>query len=114
MKYKILFGRVGISKRPREEDDINYIRKACRVLFFVFATCSFAIAIERFFKVKVLGSYTATFINYHSSLSSVVSKFAGMTDMVFFLYLGTFPDPRKSKMIFGYKMAFCTQYFLQM
>lgn len=108
LKYKVSFGGTGLSTRTREEFDTNYIRNACKVLFIVFATCSLAIAIERLLMVRVLGSYTATFIDYHSTLPSFVNKLAGMTDMVFFLYLATLPDPRKSKMVFGYKLLIST------
>lgn len=108
LRYKISFGGTGLSTKTWGEYDTNYIRSACKVLFFVFATCSLAIAIERFFMVRVLGSYTATFIDYHSSLPSFISKLAGMTDMVFFLYLATLPDPKKSKMVFGYKLLIST------
>ena len=103
-RYRVSFGITNFSTRKIGRIDIEYVRKACRILFIVLATCRLAIAIERFLMVRVLGSYTATFIDYHSSLPSFISKLAGMTDMVFFLYLATLPDPRKSKMVFGYKL----------
>ena len=86
------------------EFDLIHIQKSCRILYIIFGLCSLASALERLLLSYALGTYTATFVNFSSNLPGIIIKCAGMSDMVFFLFLATLPDPRKSKMVFGLKI----------
>lgn len=102
-RHKIVCKGFSIKKKSNDEN-IKYIQKSCTILYLIFGTCSLAVVSERLILSWTLGSYTATFINFKSSLPGMVTQFAGMADMVFFLYLATVPDPRKSKLVLGLKV----------
>ena len=104
LKIKFKFEEREAPPKPVNANEIESIRTACKILFLFCAICSLAIAVEKLYNVRLMGSYTATFIEYHSVLPSFVSKMDDMTDMFFFLYLATLPDPRKSKLFFGLKL----------
>ena len=88
-----------------QDDLLLGVRNVSKAVFYLCAICSFLLALERLNLAHTLGSYTETFVNFSSNLPGFVSKLGGMANFALFIYLGTLPDPRKSKMVFGIQMA---------
>lgn len=89
----------------RENTQNIKFREAARLMYLVFGCCQLASALERLFLVSILGSYTATYINFTSTLPGIVTKLSGMADIAFFLYLATMPNPRNMKLVIGLKIT---------
>lgn len=86
------------------DDSILKFRKAAIVVYVICAFCFCLCVIEKIRLAQNLGGYTATFVNFKSTLPVVVTKLADISDIVFFMFLSTLPDPKKNKLVFGIKL----------
>ena len=93
-----------IKDDQKKDIAINRIRDSARVLYVIFGCCQLATAIEKLALARILGSYTATYINFSSSLPGIIIKLAEMADIAFFIYLATIPNPKKMKIVVSLKV----------
>jgi oligosaccharide repeat unit polymerase len=89
-------------RRPlkHRESNVQYIQRASKYLFYISSVFSIIVALEKLFYVIVTGSYTSFYARFTTSLPPIVQKIDQMTNIAFFVYLATLPDPRKSKSVF--------------
>ena len=103
-KLKESYIKKGFSYNSKANDRTQRMRKAAKTIYIFFGLCQLACALEKLILAHILGSYTATFVNFSSLLPSIVTKLSEMADIAFFIYLSTLPNPRKMKLVFGLKI----------
>ena len=94
----------GNSSLMYNNDSILKFRKAAIVGYVICAFCFCLCTIEKIRLAQSIGGYTATFVNFKSTLPIVVTKLANISDIVFYMFLSTLPDPKKNKLVFGIKL----------
>ena len=90
----------------REDEDLRFkatdkIQQASKIVYLLTSICMLAVSLEKAIYVIIGGDYTSYYVNFTSVFPSIVSKISEMSTFAFYIYLGTLPDPKKSKLPFA-------------
>ena len=98
-KYRL--GTYHFDVATKGNTNTQSIRTACKWLYMLTALCAILAASEKVIFYKVAGDYSAYYTSFSSALPGFITRIAECNAFVFFFYLATLPDPRKSKLILG-------------
>lgn len=99
--------RISFTKQYwREDEDLRFkatdkIQQASKIVYLLTSICMLAVSLEKAIYVSIGGDYTSYYVNFSSAFPSIVSKISEMSTFAFYIYLGTLPDPKKSKLPFA-------------
>lgn len=95
--FAVLLERPSSFSKPFDKSvDWGGLNKIAYQLFWVTLPFSYLVVLERVIFVSATG-YASYYTTFSSSLPSIVTKMDGFNEILFFLFLGTFPDKRKAK-----------------